>query len=143
AGTHTWTALNTNFNNPVTRTMAAGGDSLIVAVTEDGVYISKDLAATYTRSNNGLTDSLHVNDLIVADFCLLAATANGGVFFTADTGKTWTAVNNGLSSLHIKKLFYAVQYKYAVDADGNVFESALHADSWTAIQNGLPPGVQP
>lgn len=141
AGTDAWTALNSNFNNPVTRAMTAAGDSLVVAVTDKGVYISRDLATTYTLSNSGLTDSLNINDIIVADFGLLAATENGGVFFTSDTGKTWIAANTGLTNLNIKKLFFATGYKYAIDAGGNIFESPLHTSNWTAVQTGLSSGV--
>lgn len=143
AGTHSWSVLNTNFNNPVTRAMTAGGDSLVVSVTDDGVFVSTDLAATYHRANNGLTDSLHVNDIIAADTCLLAATENGGVFVSADIGKNWTTINTGLSNLHVKKLFFTTHHKYAIDASGNVYESALHSTTWNAIQGGLPSGVRP
>lgn len=143
AGIHSWSALNTNFNNPVTRTMAAAGDSLIVAVTDKGVFVSKNLASTYIRSNTGLTDSLHVNDILIAHDLLLAATQNGGVFSSEDSGATWTAVNAGLTNLNIKLLFNATHHLYAIDASGNIFEAGLHSISWEAIQDGLPSSITP
>ncbi len=143
AGTHNWTALNSNFNNPVTHTMTAAGDSFVVAVTDKGVYVSKNLATTYAKSNTGLTDSLNINDIIIAHDLLLAATQNGGVFSSEDSGATWTPVNTGLTNLNIKKLFNATHHLYAIDASGNIFEAGLHAISWEAIQDGLPSGVTP
>lgn len=143
AGVNTWAALNTGFNNPVTKTMTAAGDSLVVAVTDKGVFVSKNLATSYVKSNNGLTDSLHVNDVILANTLLLAATQNGGVFSSADSGATWTSLNTGLSNLNIKLLFNATHHLFAVDADGHIFESVINSGTWEAIQGGLPTGVQP
>lgn len=143
AGVHAWSALNLNFNNPVTRTMTAAGDSLVVAITDKGVFVSKNLAASYVSSNSGLTDSLNINDIIVAQDLLLAATRNGGVFSSEDSGSTWIARNEGLSNLHIKKLFNFTHHLYAIDAAGNVFETALQSISWEAMQDGLPANVNP
>jgi photosystem II stability/assembly factor-like uncharacterized protein len=139
----TWTQLNTGFNNLKTSSMASSGTGLIVAATEKGVFVSKDLATTYVSANKGLKDSLNVQDIIIADFCMLAATKNNGVFFTADSGKTWVEANNGLMNLNIVKLFYSNMKKYAFCSSGNVYESPLHSYDWTMIQTGLPSGVKP
>lgn len=139
----TWVAMNVNFNNLKTTAMHTSGLAFVVAATENGVYVSRDLAANYVPANNGLIDSLNVNDLIIADFCLLAATKNLGVYFSADSGKNWTPINNGLMNLNIKKVFYSENVKYAICSSGNVYMSALHGTNWTMIQTGLPVGIKP
>lgn len=139
----TWSAMNTGFNNLATYSMASGGDFLIAAATEKGVFVSRDLAASYQRANKGLTDSLHVNDLCIGDFCLLAATENAGVFFSADSGKSWNQINNGLMNNNIKKVFCKDYIKYAICSTGNVYISPLHSSSWTLFSTGLPSGTLP
>jgi hypothetical protein len=143
AGVHSWVANNTSFNNTVTNTMVTSGTDLVIAATPKGVHVSKNLATNYTMANKGLTDSANINDIIVADSYLLAATKNAGVFFTTDTGKNWTAINTGLKNLDVIRLFYANNRKYAIDIAGNVYQSDLHASTWAGIQAGLPSGVKP
>jgi hypothetical protein len=139
----TWAPFNTSFNNLKTYSMTSGGEMFVVAATELGVFVSKDLAASYVASNKGLIDSLNVQDITLADFCLLAATKNGGVYFSPDSGRNWTAINSGLMNTDIRHVFYNNGTKYAVCSNGNVYQSALHSSSWASIQTGLPSGVVP
>lgn len=140
----TWTAMNTGFNNLRTYSIATAGTNIVIAATEKGVFVSKDLASTYKRANTGLTDSLHVNDITFADFCVLAATEHAGVFITADTGKIWTAINNGLTNLNIKKVYCSNMMKYAICSTGILYAVAMHSSApWASIQYNLPSGVKP
>lgn len=143
AGINTWVETNLNFNNPVTHAMYTSGANLVIAATDRGVFVSKDLASTYVSSNTGLSDSLNVTDITMAGAALLASTKNAGVFVSNDSGKTWVAFNNGFSNLHITTLLYANQKRYAIDIIGNVFEAELLANSWTPIQTGLPNAMTP
>ena len=139
----TWTATNNGFNNIRTYSMTSSGANLVVAATEKGVFISKDLAASYQRANTGLTDSLHVNDIMFANSRLFAATLNAGVFMSADSGKTWMSINSGLPVMNITKLFYSNGVKYAIAANNTIYSSPLTGTSWTSEQNNLPAGVIP
>ncbi len=136
-----WTNVATGFNNLKTYSITTGGNFLVVAATEKGVFISKDLAASYSASNKGLTDSLNVNDIAYGENRLLAATKNAGAFFSLDSGSTWTAVNNGIPNLEVKKVYISNGIKYAVLSNNLIFSAPLNSDQWTAIQNGLPTGV--
>jgi hypothetical protein len=141
----TWAATNTGFNNPVTHSMAVSGDSLVIAVTDDGVYVSRKLgspATTFLRSNNGLLDSTHVMDILIAKDKLFAATASG-VFMSSDTGGMWMMVNQGLPNLNIHKLFYGNSQVYAIDGLGAIHTKDLGTGAWTSVQVGLPPNVMP
>ncbi len=140
-----WTAAVNGFNNLATYAGTTTGTDIAVVATEKGVFVSKNVTASvavYVRANTGLTDSLHVNDLIFADFCLLAATQNAGVFFSVDTGKSWTAASNGLPNKDIRKLYFNNGVKYAICSNGNLYSSPLHSYDWVSEQHDLASGIK-
>lgn len=139
--TVSWVANNFNFNNLITYSMTSQGEMLVIAATNKGVFVSRDLAANYTRANTGLKDSLHVNDLTMFGTQLLAATQNEGIFVSTDTGRSWTQLNIGLTELDIRKIAASESYIYLISANGTVYQSTL--SGWTSIQTGLPTGVVP
>jgi photosystem II stability/assembly factor-like uncharacterized protein len=136
-----WVANNANFNNLRTYAMICKDASLVIAATEKGVFVSKDIAANYKRSNTGLIDSLHVTDLVFLGTNLYGSTENNGIFLSPDTGKTWSSYNSGLTNLNIQKLAVSEAYLYAVCSNGTVYQYS--ASTWNDIQNGLPSGVLP
>ncbi len=141
ASTINWVVTNANFNNIVTYSMTSKDSLLVVAATEKGVFMSKDLAANYSRANIGLTDSLNVTDLIFSNTNLFAVTKNSGVFVSADTGKTWTSYNLGLANINVKKIVASEQHLYIILSNGTVYQST--GLGWLSIQSGLPSGVEP
>lgn len=134
--TLSWVSRNNNFNNLQTYAMEASGERIVVAATEKGVYVSRDLASTYVRANKGLKDSLNVTYLKFFGSNLYASTQNVGVFVSADTGKTWTALNGGLLDLNIKKIYTSSSNIYILDDSYGVFQ--LNGSTWSSIQAGLP-----
>lgn len=140
AGSVTWAATNSGFNNLQTYSLFASG-SMIITTTNNGVYVSKDLATTYKLSNTGLTDSLNVTSLAFALSKLYASTKNAGVFVSADTGKTWTPANTGLTNLSIKKIHCTAGEIFAGTSDGRVFITSTPNISWSEISTGLPSGI--
>lgn len=134
----TWISNNTGLTNINTYSVAGAGDSLVVAATEYGFTVSKDIGLNPVIRNNGLTDSLNINDVEIGDGWLFAATKNGGVFASSNEGLTWTAQNTGLSNLNVKRIIVGNGRKYAIDNDGKVFQADLTATTWTAINAGLP-----
>jgi hypothetical protein len=134
-----WSAFNQGFNNLDAYTVYNNGP-LVIAATNKGLFVSRDLAANYARANSGLTDSLHVVGLTFSGAKLYAATKNGGVFATADTGKTWTSANVGLLNLSIKSIVAGTHALVAVGNDGTVYSSPLGNISWTA-GTGMPSVV--
>jgi hypothetical protein len=122
--------------------MIAKDTLLVIAATEKGVYVSKDLATSYSRANSGLADSLHVNDITFFGSALIAATENSGIFISNDTGTTWNSFNNNLSSLSIKKVKSSSSFVYLINSAGEIFQSDL-INGWMPIQSGLSPGIVP
>ena len=131
-----WVSRNTNFNNLETYALESSGERIVVAATEKGVFVSRDLASTYVRANKGLSDSLNVTYLKFYGSSLYASTQNGGVFVSADTGKIWTALNAGLLNLNIKKIYASSSNVYILDDSYGVFQ--LNGSSWSSISAGLP-----
>lgn len=126
-----WTAVNFGFNNLKTFSMACSGEAVVVAATEKGVFVSKDLGNIYKRANKGLTDSLHVNDIIFWGSKLIAGTQNSGVFISSDTGASWTSFNNGITGSPVLRFFASASYIYAFDQMCGVFQSS--GTSWKSI----------
>ena len=137
-----WGEANTGFNNLKTSALATNGSQLIYVATEKGVFVTKNLATSYSRANKGLTDSLRVNDLAIFGSKVFAVTENAGVFVSADSGKVWTAFNKGLTNMAVRKLFASKEYVYVICSTGNVYETNGTAD-WKLIQAGLPNGSKP
>ncbi len=142
AATISWSANNSSFTNINTYAVAGRGDSLVITATEYGVTFSKAIGLNPVIRNNGLTDSLNVNDVMIADGNLMfASTANAGVFVSSDSGLTWTTQNNGLTNLNIKLLYHSNGRKYGIDVTGKVVQSDLSSSTWTYINTGLPPNT--
>ncbi|MCE3227687.1 MAG: heme utilization protein [Bacteroidetes bacterium] len=134
-----WSKSNTGFNNLEAFAIYNSGN-LVIAATNKGLYVSTDLATTYVRRNNGLTDSLHVNCLTFVGPKLYAGTMFGGVFMSADTGKTWTSVNNGLTTMNIKRIIDNNTHLVCAAANGNTYSTPQGANNWVAM-TGLPAGL--
>ena len=136
-----WTAFNTGFSNLKTNSFASNGTNLIYVATEKGVFVTKDLATNYARVNKGLTDSLHINDLVIFGSKVFAVTQNDGVFVSADSGKVWTPFNTGLSNANYVNVYASKNFLYVIDDATNVYQSN-GTSAWTSIQKGLPIGVE-
>jgi photosystem II stability/assembly factor-like uncharacterized protein len=134
-----WTPLNTGFNNLKTYALYASG-SLIITSTNKGLHLSKDIAASFVSINKGLTDSLHVTNVLFVGSKLYASTEFGGVFESADTGRSWTTANTGLSETRVKKIIATTKALYLATSSGKVFVSQLGTISWSETSVGLEAG---
>lgn len=139
SNTLNWVSRNTNFNNLETYAMETSGERIVVAATEKGVFVSRDLASSYVRANKGLADSLNVTSLKFFGSSLYASTQNGGVFVSLDTGRTWSALNAGLFDLNIRKIYASSTNVYILDDSYGVFQ--FNGTSWNTIRAGLPSNV--
>ncbi len=139
---YVWGEANTGFNNIKTNAFATNNAKLIYVANERGVYVTKNLANSYTKINKGLTDSLHVNDLAIFGSKAFAVTENAGVFVTDTAANVWTTFNKGLTNMAIEKVFASKGFVYVICSTGNVYESNGTAD-WKLIQAGLPNGAEP
>lgn len=137
----TWSPFNTGLNNLKGYAVYNSGN-LVLTATSNGVFVSKDLAANYVASNNGLTDSLNVTGFLFAGGKLYAGTKTGGVYASADTGATWTSINTGLANLDIVALVGFGNKLLAATATGAVFTTDRTTVNWLAC-TGLPANIIP
>ena len=137
-----WGEANTGFNNIKTNSFTTNNAKLIYVANERGVYVTKNLANSYTKINKGLTDSLHVNDLAIFGSKAFAVTENAGVFVTDTAANVWSTFNKGLTNMAIEKVFASKGFVYVICSTGNVYETNGTAD-WKLIQAGLPAGSEP
>ncbi|HVD97399.1 MAG TPA: T9SS type A sorting domain-containing protein [Cytophagaceae bacterium] len=136
--TISWSMFNLGFNNLDTYAVYNSGNLVIVA-TNLGLYVSRDLAASYQSANSNLTDSLHITSLTFAGTKLYVATQYGGVFVSADTGKSWATANTGLQ-MNIKKIIATNSTLIAVAGNGAVYYTPQASINWT-IASGVYPGA--
>lgn len=134
--TISWTERNKDFNNLKTYNLYVNG-SLVIVATERGVYVSRNLAASYTLSNHGLVDSLNVNCFAFSGNTLYAGTNYHGVYASADTGKTWHAENTNISGTTVRLLVATDNKIVAVMNDNNMQTSALNTINWQTYSEGL------
>jgi photosystem II stability/assembly factor-like uncharacterized protein len=139
-----WNPSNTGIHgitNIRVFSVAGLGDTITATATERGVAISFESGFNPVVRNNGLVDSLHVNDLAFAGEDLVAATNNNGIFMTDDFGLNWQAINQGLPTQNISKVFYANDALYAIGDNGKIYQTALGTINWSEYMTGIPSNL--
>ncbi len=113
-------------NMPV-RTLAIDPQtpSTIYTGTDGGLFKSTDGGASWSASNNGLTNT-HISALAIGPETpsTIYAGIDGGVFKSTDGGASWSASNNGLTNTHISALAIGPETPstiYAGTIGGGVF----------------------
>ena len=134
---------NSGFNAIETFAIAAS-DTTVVTSTANGVFVCSNFpsAPVYVRSNTGLSDSLHVTCVAIANGKLFAGTLNAGFFFSLNKGLTWTQWNNGLTSLNCVRLYATGTSLALATGDGKVYSKAQVGLTWFDNSAGLPDSVQ-
>ncbi len=110
---------------------------------QNGVYVNKNRAASWTAIDTGLDAPVNsINQLAInpkTPTRLYAAT-NYGVFTTGNSGSSWHAANKGLANTRATVLAVDADSKtiYAGTVANGLFKSTNRGVSWTAIDKGLP-----
>ncbi len=81
--------------NFVTRSVVQN-NSVVVASSNGGVYVSNDFGATWTF-NNASAFSFEIRSLIVKDSTLFATVPYSGVFKSTDNGLSWVSCDSGIT----------------------------------------------
>lgn len=81
--------------------------------TDDGIYYSEDNANTWIKSSKGIPNKVTINQILLANGCLYAATDYAGMFVSVDKGKSWQKINDGLKEYSIEHLDCDSTYIYA------------------------------
>jgi hypothetical protein len=157
-GGSTWTVsgpTGLDIRSIVPTTATVGGNQVIVAGTNGGVYRSTDGGATYALDTNGIPAGT-VTDLVgdpgVATRLYAAISATGNIYISNDSGASWTLDNgSGYSPLANSRVLLSVHndatnddvYAMAINLSNgtlsNVFRSANQGGNWTALGVPAPP----
>jgi hypothetical protein len=135
-----WIAANSGthgISNIAVTSVAGLGDSIVVTASERGILLSTNFGNTPSIRNNGLIDSLNVNDVEFAGNYLIAATTNNGVFWSTDLGHNWVAINNGLATMNISRIYSSFDNKYVIDGNGVIYRSHIDSTNWSNYSNGI------
>ena len=129
------------------RTLAAIGNTLLVATDGGGVFRSTDSGAKWTAVNTGLPNlyifSLATNGSMLI-FCWIRVSIGrgGGIFKSADSGASWTATGfswggvNALAATSNGTIFAAYVSQYI-----GVFRSLDTEATWTAVMTNVNSGT--
>ena len=116
--------------------LASVGNDLVYAGSFGlGLFRSEDRGATWTKSDQGVTDPFILTLIAGKDGAIYAGTLRGGVFRSRDRGKSWQAINSGLKHLEIKALL-AVNNGVSAGTSDGVYRLAS-ADRWSVVTTGL------
>ena len=107
----------------------------------NGLFQSKDGAATWAPVNNGMRDA-YIDALSFAGSptMIFAGTLGGGIYQSADGAQNWSATNNGLDLALISALALDPAHPgtvFAAAFDG-VQKTGDGGASWGPVTNGLP-----
>jgi len=129
-----WTSNNTGIPNYLqVYAFAVAGNNLFAA-TNNGIYLSKDDAASWTLVNS----TAIMTNMAVKGTSVLAGGVSG-VIMSADTGKTWTTIKTGLPSTpNVAALQVSGNAIFAGTLNNGVYLSVNNGASWTAVNTGLP-----
>ncbi|MGE5398985.1 MAG: T9SS type A sorting domain-containing protein [Ignavibacteriales bacterium] len=140
-----WVQTQGPYGGVVTQLTVKGG-SIFAGISGDGVYLSSDKGASWSKVSNGLPDKPRIVCMTVKGNSIFAGLGNGGIYRTTDDGADWKAVNNGFppdysGSLNCTALAADSNAVYA-GKPGSVYYSTDNGDSWKLSGYNFPPYMQ-
>ena len=113
--------------------------NLLFAGTNQGVYISDDMGASWNLSNKGLS-AHYIEKIETFDNIIYCGTYFSGAFISKDNGSTWTQAKKGISvNADIHSFAYDGTAVYAATKQG-VQKTLDGGDNWDTVNTGLPIG---
>jgi photosystem II stability/assembly factor-like uncharacterized protein len=73
-----------------------GGEEIMVADAENGLYISRDAGKRWALAGSGIPQT-QVQDIAIAGDTFLASMRAGGLYLSRDRGKSWSRVAGTLA----------------------------------------------
>lgn len=107
----------------------AVNENLVVAGTNNGVYVSLDKGENWEAKNSGL-ENLNINSTHIDGSKLYIGTLGGGIYYSSDNGDSWTTKNSGLENLNI--ITFAVQGNdiFVGTYENGFYVSSDNGDNW-------------
>lgn len=131
--TQEWVACNNGLPSPNIRAMAINNDTIVIGLTNNGLFKSYDFGQTWVSFTNNLTDK-NITRLTIKDNDVYVATMKNGLYFTSDMGNTW--INKGLTEYNIYDILIDDGYIYTC-GNGGIFKSTDNGSNWDEVNNGL------
>jgi hypothetical protein len=120
--------------------MAAGNDTVLLAIYGNTVFRSPDLGPTWVKSDSGLGGA-SVRGLAFSSGAgsppkgiLMAAALGSGMFVSFDAGTSWQSADSGLGSLMTQSVAATGSVFLAGTADKGVFRSIDNGVSWSTTE---------
>ena len=138
-----WTMVNAGIEPParyVNQTkvwkISVAGATLLIAGTDDGLFVSTNLGQTWRPTiHAGKVSTIKV--IGSAIFAGGGFAGGGGVFISRDNGLNWTPSNAGLAKSQPVSAFAAKGDRIYLAQRGGVYVSGDGGRSWTPFNEGL------
>ena len=110
-------------------------DTILIVGTYDGVFLSTNNGARWTKANTGLTDT-NVRTIIRSGTNLFAGT-DAGVFLSTNIGTSWSNRSTGLTFNEVSAIAVSGRNLFAGISYGGVYCSTDSGTSWNQVDSGL------
>ncbi len=105
-------------------------DSLVVAGTNDGIFVSNDKGGFFYRYLYG--EDLW--EVTIKDDCIFAGSPNG-IFISEDKGENWSHPNMNINELYVMDIDVQGDKIYAGTYKNGLFYSTDNGESWSLISS--------
>ncbi len=105
----------------------------IIAGTNHGVFISTDEGTSWTKKNEGLTDT-NITSIAIKGLKIFAGSNKNGIYFSTDNGMNWIHINNGSTFTSISCLAVLDTELFAGTNDGGgIYLSKDYGFNWQQV----------
>jgi len=110
-------------------------DSILIAGTNNGIYVSSDNGYHWSKKSNGLFVN-NITSLHVIDDNIFAGTSMAALFCSVDNGDSWKLKMNGLSGTYILTI-NSKEKDIFVGTEKGLFKSTDYGEHWISKSSGL------
>jgi len=100
----TWNAANKGLTNFFVQCFAMNQDDVILGTDGVGVFRSTDRGKNWIEVPNNAVRAENINDLVLSNNIIYAASGGSGVYRSIDGGASWQAVDAGLPYLGVRSI---------------------------------------
>jgi ligand-binding sensor domain-containing protein len=128
-----WSALRLLCSSSSAFSMAVSGGNIYVGA-ENGICVSNDFGATWTKANISVLDIAY--SILIRGSEIFTGTPYG-VFSSTDGGANWSVTNSGMPNVTVRSLMDKGDTVFA-GTTGGVFRSTDNCAHWTEADFGIP-----
>ncbi len=134
-----WQQLNGPYGGTISGSVVNSAGE-IFAATDNGVYQSKDGAATWQRKNAGIPLTSILTIAISPNGTLFAGTTDLGLFRSLDNGTSWERVNTETSDAYVGQIVLNHTTSEIIEGTGSeVYRSIDNGSTWQGLGFSIGP----